>query len=258
MRKLANSDRLDKSLVVNGLFRSRDEAQECIINGSVKVNGIVVLKASYPVCPDDEITTDAKSSHYVSRSALKLLAALDHFAISPMSKHTLDVGASTGGFTQVLLERGAESVTAIDVGHDQMRASLRTDPRVTLHEGMNARHITRQSFERQFEFIVMDVSFISATLVLAPLKLVVTEDGDIVILVKPQYEAGQNALDKSGIVKSGEARRSAVNNVSQYAVRLGYSVMGTVECPLHGSGGNIEFLMHLKPTNLESPDEDRK
>lgn len=236
--------RLDQMMVERGLAPSRSRAADAITRGSVFVDGEMALKAAQKIAPQATITLDDPAEGYVSRAALKLLAALDAFDFSPEGLRALDVGASTGGFTQVLLERGAVHVTAVDVGHDQLHARLRSDPRVLNREGLNARALSADDVPGPVEAIVSDVSFISLRLAL-PASLALAEAGAwAVLLVKPQFEVGRKAVGKGGIVRDREeAARTAEAIAAFVGSQPGWRVTGLIECPVAGSDGNREYLL---------------
>lgn len=237
--------RLDKALVVRGLCRSRTEAQTFIDAGSVTVNGLPARKASLIVSDTTVLTVTEVSPRWVSRGALKLDAALTEFGIEAAGRAALDVGASTGGFTECLLRRGAASVHAVDVEHGQMVPELAADPRVHSREGVNARTLTPADFPHPFSLIVADLSFISLTLVLPALTPLLTPDGDLVCLVKPQFEVGPAKLGKGGIVRDAKAREEALTRVTLAAQALGLMERGRMTSPIEGSEGNVEFLLWL-------------
>ena len=238
--------RLDKALAVRGLCQSRTEAQRLIDEGAVTVNGLPVQKPSLEVGDDDILAVADTGPRWVGRGAWKLEAALAEFPIETAGRLALDVGASTGGFTECLLRRGVVSVHAIDVGHGQMAASLAADPRVFSQEGVNARTLTPQDFPHPFSLIVADLSFISLTLVLPALAPLLTSDGDIICLVKPQFEVGPGKLGKGGIVRDAPAREEALTRVALGASACGLKEWGRMTSPLTGAEGNIEFLLWLK------------
>jgi 23S rRNA (cytidine1920-2'-O)/16S rRNA (cytidine1409-2'-O)-methyltransferase len=246
--------RLDRALVERGLARSRAEAQEMIADGCVTVDGKPAVKASSPTSPAARIEVAGGGRVYVSRGGLKLAAALDHFAVPIAGRAALDVGASTGGFTDCLLRRGAAHVTAIDVGHGQMTASLAADERITLHEGINARDLKPDDFGRVFDVIVADLSFISLRLVIPALAPLLAADGDMICLVKPQFEAGAAAVGKGGIVRDERARRRAVDDVAAAAFACGLAEIGRMPSPIAGGDGNIEFLLHLRRAAAKDSD----
>lgn len=235
--------RLDEALVGRGLYLTRSRARDAIKRGTVTVDGIMVTKPAQRVADNAVIALADAARAYVSRAALKLSRALDHFALSPKGLHCLDIGASTGGFSEVLLEGGATHVTAIDVGYDQFAASLRADPRITLWEGLNARDLTRAHVKGPLELIVCDVSFISLRLAL-PAALDLAEPGArLVALIKPQFEAGREALGRDGIVRSETLRRQICDDIASWLKVQGWDVIGLLLSPLKGGSGNSEFLI---------------
>jgi len=237
--------RLDKALVVRGLCRSRAEAQAALDNGVVTVDGQTVRKASLPVGAEAALAVIETGPRWVSRGALKLDAALAHFGIDVAGRATLDVGASTGGFTECLLRRGAVSVHAVDVGHGQMVSTLAADPRVHSREGVNARSLAPTDFPHPFGIIVADLSFISLSLVLPGLAPLLGAGGDLVCLVKPQFEVGLAKLGKGGIVRDAGAREEAVTRVAAAAHACGLTEQGRMTSPIKGTEGNVEFLLWL-------------
>ena len=244
--------RLDKALVARGLCRSRAEAQARIAAGAVSVAGRVARKASLDIGEDGALSVAEDGPRWVSRGALKLEAALTQFGVAVAGCAALDVGASTGGFTECLLRRGAASVHAIDVGHGQMVSTLAADPRVRLREGVNARSLAPSDFPHPFGLIVADLSFISLTLVLPALAPLLGEDGDLVCLVKPQFEVGPAKLGKGGIVRDAGARAEAVTRVVAAARACGLAERGRMPSPIEGGEGNREFLVWL--THQEQAD----
>jgi len=238
--------RLDQLLVERGLVPSRARAQSVILAGLVRVEGEIADKAGKAVASDAAVEIIAAEHPWVSRGGVKLAAALDAFAISPAGKRCLDVGASTGGFTHVLLERGALQVTALDVGRGQLDWSLRQDPRVVVQEGINARYLTPGDVPGPFDLVTVDVAFISLRLVLPALVPVLAEDGDLVALVKPQFEAGREQVGKGGVVRDPAVREASVAAVLAAAAALGLSCLGRIPSPIAGPAGNIEELAHLR------------
>jgi 23S rRNA (cytidine1920-2'-O)/16S rRNA (cytidine1409-2'-O)-methyltransferase len=238
-------ERIDKLLVDRGLADSRTKAQAMVMAGLVLVNEQRVDKPSNVFPQDAEIRikgTEDPAFRYVGRGGVKLEAALEHFKINPTNLLCLDVGASTGGFTDCLLQHGAERVVAIDVGHNQIDWRLRTDGRVEVREGSNARFLTPQDFSERFDLAVMDVSFISATTILPAIVPLLTERGRIVTLIKPQFEVGKGEVGSGGIVRDPEQHARVIARVNQAAVSLGLEVEGVIESPIRGGDGNIEFL----------------
>lgn len=256
---MTDSSRLDSALADRGIARSRTHAARMIADGVVTVDGIPALKASLRVNADQEVAV-ADLDHYVSRAAHKLLAALDSFAVQVEGVNALDVGASTGGFSQVLLERGAVSVIALDVGHAQLAPRIRSDERVRVVEGFNARDMTparlaeASGTEVVPNLVVSDVSFISLTLVLPPVAASVSGSADFVLLVKPQFEVGRTGI-REGIVRDPALRREALSDVLWSAWDLGLGVVGLIESPFPGTAGNHEYLVHLHRDRGTNPTE---
>lgn len=242
--------RLDKAIVERGLARSRTEARTLIDAALVRVDGAQASKPSLDVGDGARIEVTGSLRPYVSRGGLKLAAALDEFAIDVTGRICLDVGASTGGFTDCLLQRGARHVTAVDVGHGQMDSKLAADPRVDLREGVNARSMTRSDFEVPFPIVVGDLSFISLTLVIPAISGVVEPGGDVVLLVKPQFEAGPAGIGKGGIVRDERRRQEAVERVMACAEAHGFTVAGSMTSPIEGGDGNVEYLLWLKESGM--------
>ncbi|MCU0291283.1 MAG: TlyA family RNA methyltransferase [Thermoanaerobaculaceae bacterium] len=234
--------RLDQALVERGLAPSRARAQSLILAGVVRVGGEVADKAGRAVDASVAITVDAPDYPWVSRGGIKLAAALDAFAIDPGGLRCLDVGASTGGFTHVLLTRGAESVVALDVGRGQLDWSLRQDPRVTVLEGVNARFLTPADLPGPFDLITVDVSFISLRLVLPALQPLLGAAGRLVALIKPQFEAGRGQVGRGGVVRDAAVREAAIAGVLVAADALGLRLLGRIASPIPGPAGNVEEL----------------
>jgi 23S rRNA (cytidine1920-2'-O)/16S rRNA (cytidine1409-2'-O)-methyltransferase len=230
--------RLDEALVTRLLSPSRSRARDQINRGCVSVNGKPARKPSQIVSDTDRLDVADEAARYVSRSALKLVHALDHFNLSPESKRCLDVGASTGGFTQVLLERGAAHVTALDVGHGQMNPSLASDPRVTSLEGINARNFTEPA-----DFTVCDVSFISLKAALPAILAAAPTGAHLIALIKPQFEAGRDRLPKDGVVKDPDLHRTICDDISRFIESAGWKSLGIIASPIEGGDGNKEFLI---------------
>ncbi|REB74553.1 TlyA family RNA methyltransferase [Propionibacterium sp. NM47_B9-13] len=240
--------RLDQALVEAGLARSRTLATRLVREGRVTVNGIVVTKPAMKVSASDNLVADEEV--WVSRAAYKLLGALDTLGVSVPSK-VLDAGASTGGFTQVVLARGAELVHAVDVGHDQISPVLRDDPRVIVHEGLNLRDLLPADLAvdgvvEPVDLVVGDVSFISLTMILEPISSVVSPDGLMLLLVKPQFEVGRKALRAHGVVTDPTLRTQAVAEVMSTAISLGWRMCDECDSPLPGQDGNIEHFILLE------------
>jgi 23S rRNA (cytidine1920-2'-O)/16S rRNA (cytidine1409-2'-O)-methyltransferase len=236
---MTKTQRADRLLVERGLFESRAKAQAAIEAGLVTANGVVVRKASAMIATDAALKASPAFPH-VSRSGLKLAAALDHFKFDPRGLICLDVGASTGGFTQVLLERGAKQVYAVDVGRDQLHHSLRARPEVVSLEETDIRDL---AFPGQWpELIVIDVSFISLKLVLPAALALALMPAQLVALIKPQFEAGRAAL-KRGIVRDTAVHSAVCDDISAFVTGLGWHVLGVTPSPITGGDGNAEFLL---------------
>lgn len=236
--------RLDQLLVARGHFTSRARARDAVLRACVKIGGKVAAKHGQMVDEDAAIVIDDPAQHYVARSALKLIAALDAFAIDVAQMHALDVGQSTGGFTQVLLERGAAHVTGVDVGSGQLDASLRNHADVTFHEGVNARDADALP-KGPFDLAVVDVSFISLALVLPAVTESLAPDASIIALFKPQFEVGKVNIAKGGLVSDEPAIEHAQSVLLQQIARLGWSRAASIRSPLPGGDGNVERLLHL-------------
>jgi len=244
-----DKQRLDKILVERGLAGSRDRAAALVMAGAVTVNGMRAAKPGVLVATDAEIALAEADHPYVSRGALKIVKGLDDFAIDPRGKICLDIGASTGGFTDVLLERGATKVYAIDVGYGQLAWKLRQDPRVVVLERENVRSMDRTLVPDQCDLAVIDVSFISLRLVLPAVReLLGTEvpsGKPIIALVKPQFEAGRDQVGSGGVVRDPEIRLATVEAIRTWAAAHGFTVGAHVESPITGPAGNVEYLLHL-------------
>lgn len=241
--------RLDRAVTARGLARSRSHAHDLITTGNVLVDGECERRPGRVIGDDAEVTLADGIDVYVSRAAHKLIGALDAFArlgLVVSGRRAVDAGASTGGFTQVLLERGAAHVTAIDVGHDQLVASLRDDPRVTAIEGVNVRELEAGSPGSGADLVVADLSFISLTLVIGPLLAVTTLHGDLILLVKPQFEVGRNRLDKQGVVTRDSDRIAAVTKVCEGAKSEGLEIVALERSVLPGPSGNVEFFVWVR------------
>jgi 23S rRNA (cytidine1920-2'-O)/16S rRNA (cytidine1409-2'-O)-methyltransferase len=237
------SQRLDEALVARGLSQSRSRARDAVLRGTVTVNGQAARKPSQGVFPADILRLNDEAKHYVSRSALKLLHALDLFHVAVKGRHALDIGASTGGFTQVLLERGAATVTAVDVGHGQMVAQLSEDPRVTLFEGINSRDLSTDHVAADVNLIVIDVSFIPLHLALPPALALVASGSELVALIKPQFEVGREHVGRGGLVTDDAQHVRVCEEVSAFLQGQGWKVKGLIPSPLDGGDGNVEFLI---------------
>ncbi len=242
---MAKRERIDKLLVERGLAQSRARAHALVMAGAVLVSEQRVEKPSETFPPDAEIRVrglEDAAARYVGRGGLKLEAALRAFALDAAGLVCIDVGASTGGFTDCLLQHGARRVVAVDVGHNQLDYRLRTDPRVESREGVNARNLRAEDFSERFDLAVMDVSFISATKVLPAVVPLLRPGARAVVLIKPQFEVGKGEVGKGGIVKDPAQHARVVEEVNAAARELGFVVRGVVESPILGAEGNREFL----------------
>jgi len=238
--------RLDKLLVDSGYFDSRQRAQRAILAGEILVAERVFDKPGSLVLPDAAIRVTA-AERYVSRGGYKMEAALDSFGIDPSGRRCLDVGASTGGFTDCLLQRGASEVVTVDVGHNQLAWKIRSDSRVKVFEGINARFLAAEQLGANFSLAVADVSFISLTLVLRPIFKCLEQTGEIVVLIKPQFELDAKRVDKGGVVRDATNRAAAVEKIQNFVTgQLGRQWLGVIESPILGAKGNQEFLAWLR------------
>lgn len=232
-------------MVSQGLVSSRERAQALILAGRVMVNDQKVNKSGVNVNSDAVIRLLGDDMRYVSRGGLKLERALQHWQIDLTGRHCLDVGTSTGGFTDCMLQHGAATVLGIDTGYGQVDVKLRSDARVRLLERTNARYLTKEMVHGTFDFVAMDVAFISATLVLpAVLAASIKDGGELVVLVKPQFEVGKNAIGKGGIVRDETAQQSAVERVRTTVIESGGTNIDVIDSPILGTEGNREFLLH--------------
>lgn len=243
--------RLDQLLVERGLAESRARARDAILRGHVHADGRMAAKPGLMVSQDAALSIDDPAQGYVSRAALKLIGGLDAFAIDVAGRHCLDIGASTGGFTQVLLERGAAGVDAIDVGHGQLHASLAGDPRVRSLEGLNARALERQHLSKAPQILVSDVSFISLKLALPPALELAEAGARALLLVKPQFEAGKGRIGKGGLVAPDVAETVAHEIRDWLAAQDHWRVIGMVPSPIKGGDGNTEYLLAATKENEE-------
>lgn len=238
--------RLDQLVFDQGLAESREKAKALIMAGSVYVNGEKQTKPGVSVAADASVEVRGAKLPYVSRGGLKLEKALDVFGIDPKDYVCVDCGASTGGFTDCLLQRGARHVYAVDVGYGQLAWSLRSDGRVTVMERTNARNLTPDMFPEKMDMAVMDMSFISLRLVLPAVRTLLTAQGQVVCLVKPQFEAGREKVGKKGVVRDPEVHREVLEDFVGSAGELGFVVAGLDYSPVRGPEGNIEYLAWLK------------
>ena len=243
-------ERLDVLLVSQGLAASREKAKAIIMSGNVLVNGQREDKAGTMIDVKAEITVKGGQLKYVSRGGLKLEKAMSHFDLTLEGRVCMDVGASTGGFTDCMLQNGAVQVYSVDVGHGQLDWKLRNDPRVVCMEKTNIRYVTPEQIEEPAAFVSIDVSFISLTKVLPPVRELMTEDGEIVCLIKPQFEAGREKVGKKGVVRDPKVHEEVIEKVIDFAATVGLESRELEFSPIKGPEGNIEYLLHL----LKRPD----
>ena len=237
--------RLDAWLVETGAVRSRERAKDAIKAGLVRVDGEVVRMASLVIRPEQDVTCEGETHSYVSRAALKLVHGLEHFGLSPKGRICLDLGASTGGFCEVLLESGATSIYAVDVGHGQLHESLRDDSRIVNMEGVHAKTLSPETVPHPIEFLTCDVSFISLLKALPPALALCGPGAEMVVLIKPQFEVGPDNIGKGGLVSLGveEQRAFAETHILPEIESLGWEILGLTESPIKGGDGNTEFLL---------------
>lgn len=238
--------RLDIKLVQLGLVSGRDKAKAIIMAGIVYVNGQKADKAGTEVLDEDKIELRGETLRYVSRGGLKLEKAFESFPIQVQNAICMDIGASTGGFTDCMLQNGAKKVYAIDVGYGQLAWKLRTDERVVNLERTNFRHVTKEQVTDPVNFASVDVSFISLTLILPAAYPLLSDDGEMICLIKPQFEAGKSFVGKKGVVKDSQIHQDTIVRVIDFAVETGFSVLGLTFSPVKGPEGNIEYLVYLK------------
>ena len=242
---MSHKERLDRILVDRKLAPSRQRARAMIMAGKVVVDENRVEKPGTQIWPDADIRLKGEDIPFVSRGGLKLDRALEAFGIDPTGKTAIDVGASTGGFTDCLIQKGAAKVFAVDVGYGQLAWKLRQDARVVNLERRNIRYLDLQEIGEPVELIVVDTSFISVKKFLVRLSHMVREDGDIVVLIKPQFEVGKGQVEKGGVIRNQEAHRRVLERVRQDAREIGLETRGVIESPLKGAKGNTEFFVHL-------------
>ena len=241
-------ERLDVIMVNNGMVKSRERARALIMEGKVTANGIPVLKAGTLVSADAEIILKKEDIPYVGRGGLKLKAALDFFHIAPVDKIVMDIGCSTGGFTDCILQENARKVYAIDVGYGQIDWSLRQNPRVSLLEKTNIRYLEKEKISDPVNLILIDVSFISLTKVLPKCLEFLDDEGAVLALIKPQFEVGKGLVEKGGVIKDESKRMDAVEKIRTFAETIGLKSIGIFESPVHGQKGNIEYFIYLRRT----------
>ena len=246
MKRLAAKVRLDSLVLERGLATSRERARSLILAGHVKVDGRIVSKAGTAVPDDARVELVAPDHPYVGRGGIKLAHALDAFGIDPTGKRALDVGASTGGFTDVLLRRGAARVIALDVGRGQLDWRLRNDSRVLVREGVNARVLTADDVPHQVDLVTIDVSFISLGHILPALIPFLAPDADVVALVKPQFEAGRNEVGRRGLVTDPAVHDAVIGRVTARGAEAGLTRVAMTPSAITGATGNQEFFLHFK------------
>ena len=248
---MSDKKRVDVALVERGLAQSREKAQALVMSGVVYIGENKVDKASAQLMPEDELIVRQTGTGYVSRGALKLEKGLAVFGVEAKDRVAMDLGASTGGFTDVLLQNGAAHVYAIDVGYGQLDLKLRNDPRVTVMERTNARYLTADDLPLRSTLGVMDVSFISITKILPAAAAIMGENGEFISLIKPQFEAGREKVGKKGVVREAATHREVLRAACGFARESGFSCAGLDFSPIKGPEGNIEFLLHVE----KAPDD---
>ncbi|MEN3189495.1 MAG: TlyA family RNA methyltransferase [Atribacterota bacterium] len=254
--KKIEKERLDLLLVKSGFFSTREKAKRAIMAGEVLVEGERIDKVGQKVRVDSSISLFKKATVYVSRGGEKLEKAIKTFNISVKGKKAIDVGASTGGFTDCLLKFGAEKVYCIDVGYGQLAWKLQKDQRVVLMDRTNIRYLTPDKFDSLFELATIDVSFISLDKVLPAVYNLLKEEGEVVALIKPQFEAGREFIQKGGLVKKAEVHQMVIRRVGNNAQKLGFNIQGLTFSPLKGASGNIEYLIYLTKNIIKKKIDD--
>lgn len=249
---MSDNVRLDNAVFATGQVESREKAKALIMAGVVYVNNQKVDKAGFTVKPNDVVEVRTNPLKYVSRGGLKLEKAINRFLISLSDKICADIGASTGGFTDCMLQKGAAKVYAIDVGYGQLAWSLRTDPRVINLERTNFRYATAEVIPDKLNFASVDVSFISLSLILPALRPLMTDDGEAVCLIKPQFEAGRENVGKKGVVKDPSVHKEVVERITQVMMSLGFDILNLDFSPIKGPEGNIEYLAHIRKSDNPS------
>lgn len=245
---MSDKKRVDVALVERGLAQSREKAQALVMSGVVYIGENKVDKASAQVTPEDELIVRQTGTGYVSRGALKLEKGLAVFGVEAKDRVAMDLGASTGGFTDVLLQNGAAHVYAIDVGYGQLDWKLRNDPRVTVMERTNARYLTADDLPLRPTLGVMDVSFISITKILSAVAAIMGENGEFISLIKPQFEAGRDRVGKKGVVRDAQVHLDVVKEILHFIdADMGWTAQNLSFSPIKGPEGNIEFLVHILP-----------
>jgi 23S rRNA (cytidine1920-2'-O)/16S rRNA (cytidine1409-2'-O)-methyltransferase len=246
MRPRIPKVRLDRLLVEKGLASSQEKARALIYAGMVRVDQLPAIKPGKAIDPDLPLEVKQAEHPYVGRGGVKLEKALAAFQVEVRGKTALDIGASTGGFTHCLLLRGIKQVYAIDVGYGQLAWEIRQDPRVKVMERKNVRFLTLPDIGEQVDLMVVDTSFISLSLVIPPLIPILKDRGEIVALIKPQFEVGKGKVGKGGVVRNEEDQKTVLENLTLFFQKIGFSVKGTIESPIQGAKGNREFFIHLK------------
>jgi len=254
---MAKKDRLDSLITNKGLFQSREQAKRSIMAGLIKVNDEVIDKPGTQVPLDAQIEVKGELHPFVSRGGLKLLKAIETFNLDLTAKTVIDIGASTGGFTDCALQYGAKNVYAIDVGYGQLAWSLRQDERVYVMERTNFRYLNREDLKAELpNFATIDVSFISLKTILAHLVTLLETNGEVVALVKPQFEAGRELVGKKGVIRDPNTHKLVLTKIIAFALETGYDVEGVTYSPIKGGEGNIEFLLYLKKLSSEKTIEE--
>lgn len=249
---MAEKIRLDNLIVQKGITESREKAKALIMEGKIFIDNQKCDKAGMMVDPEKKVELRGETLKYVSRGGLKLEKAMQEFPIELNNKICMDIGASTGGFTDCMLQNGASKVFAVDVGYGQFAWKLRNDPRVVNMERTNIRHVIEEQIGEKLDFASIDVSFISLRLVLPVAKTLLKENGEIVALIKPQFEAGREQVGKKGVVKDPAVHLNVVKSVAEFADEIGFSVHGISFSPIKGPEGNIEYLIYLKNNSNEN------
>ena len=246
---MSNKIRLDTAVFESGISESREKAKALIMAGQIYVNGMKAIKPGSTVAVTDKIELRGNALPYVSRGGLKLEKAMKVFPISLNDKVCMDIGASTGGFTDCMLQNGASKVYSIDVGYGQLAWKLRSDPRVVNHERTNFRYVTNEQIPEEIDFASIDVSFISLKLIFPALRPLLKNDGECVCLVKPQFEAGKDKVGKKGVVREKNTHVQVIENVIGFALDNDFSVLDLDFSPVKGPEGNIEYLLYIKKTD---------
>lgn len=247
--------RIDVYLTENNYFESRKKASDSVKAGNVLVNGKSITKPSFDVCDSDDILIVGETLRYVGRGGLKLEGAIKAFFLDLKDKVCADIGSSTGGFTDCMLQNGAKRVYAVDSGKDQLHVSLRNDSRVVCMEGVNARYLAATDLGERCDFVTMDVSFISQTLLYEAVSSILAEDGIFVSLIKPQFEAGKENLGKNGIVRSESVRTAVCEKIKEKALEYGLEVVKIIDSPILGGDGNKEYLALFRHSKFSCGEE---